>query len=143
MYAHCAWRSMPVQVADFCVARWPGGFGAGWALPRFQRVRSCPAGNRDFSLPPPGRLRKSDSLYRTVRGRRCRGCTLSQRFQPATVGGTLKSSAPVALSRPNGAEQLLWERASFVGAGLIRELAGLTREVALIRHDIFIALQLR
>ena len=136
MYAYCARRSMPAQIADFCVARWPGGFGAGWALPRFQRVRSCPAGNRYFSLPPPGRLRKSDSLFRCIRGVYAGTFARDAGFS-GLARATHQAPAGRRARKQCTRHRFAPERCRVTSAG------GLGRGVALIRHDIVIALQLR
>jgi hypothetical protein len=136
MYAHCAWRSMPVQVADFGVARWPGGFGAGWALPRFSGpVLSC---RRSRLQPTP------TGAFEKVRFaiQHCtRAALQGMHAFPAVAAGDSGGHAQKQCARRGFAPERC--RATPVGAGLVRELTGLTREVALIRHDIFIALQLR
>jgi len=126
MYAHCAWRSMPVQVADFCVARWPGGFGAGWALPRFSGpVLSC---RRSRLQPTPtGAFEKVRFAIRV--------CTR------AALPGM--HAFPEVAAGDSGGARSKAVRPSRFRARTVPLVAGLTREVALIRHDIFIALQLR
>ena len=58
--------SVPAQVADFNVGSMAGRVRRLARAAPFSAFRSCPAGIRHFSLPPPGHLRKSDSLLRCL-----------------------------------------------------------------------------
>jgi hypothetical protein len=112
--------SLPAQVADFSVARWPGGFGAAARCPVF----SCPVLSCRYSPlqpTPTGAIEKVRFAIQVCRYEKCRGCTVSPGAPLSHEKVfTLRSGARGADSRPIGASRMDGGRVGWRGVNMAR-----------------------